>query len=260
MEKDDLLMDSLAVDGIDYDTMADFAGFGDADMGNQKLTPVQKAKVGNALKKVSATAGLLKRAQSATGVNGSRTELLKRFPALPADIRQGLMNKSLQITEGNFFTHVLLNTGSNTNPATQELILTSQVFATGVTNLDRGMLPKGYFLLVSAIQFLFGDAPIAGGTPQVSQAPYGTIPAPLRNGSFEFVANGKYIVPEMSANIFDKTNRTDVDLGYFALDNPKLIEPQQSIKFNIKWQGLLTTFAANPAAKVVFHGSVIAPY
>ena len=111
-----------------------------------------------------------------------------------------------------------------------------------------------------ALQYLFGDAPLVGGAPTVQLTPYGTIPAPLRNGSFVHKANGKFIVPEMGSQCFDKTNRTDVDLGYYRMENPKLIEPQVSIAFDVKWRGLLTGFAANPSAKIVFHGSVVSPY
>ena len=256
-EQDQLLVDAvmngfMGLGTIDDTQVAEFAGFGD-------LPEAQKAAVGQKIKRIGAVAGLLKRAGSVADVTGSRTELLKRFPKLPQEIRKGLVSGVLQITEGNFHTAILLQTGSNSSDSTQELLLTSQTFQTGVTNLDRGMLPKGYYLLVAAIQYLFGDAPTVG-TSNVQIASYGTLPAPLRNGSFVFKANGKFIVPEMSANVYDKTNRTDVDLGFFKMENPKLIEPQVSIAFDVKWRGLLTGFAAVPAAKVIFHGSVVAPY
>jgi hypothetical protein len=60
------------------------------------------------------------------------------------------------------------------------------------------------------------------------------VPNYIRNGEFEFKANGTVLVPNTSNEVF-YTEGKDVFKGLYILDNPKVIKDQQSIEFNLEW-------------------------
>jgi hypothetical protein len=75
----------------------------------------------------------------------------------------------------------------------------------------------------------------------------------VRNGEFEFKANGTVLVPNTSNEVFN-TDGKNITKGLYVLDNPKLIKDQQPIEFNIEWG---TNAAADTCMKAVLWGTSV---
>lgn len=107
----------------------------------------------------------------------------------------------------------------------------------------------------------------ANDVATMSALDFGPLTSIIRNGHFEFKANGKILIPETSNEVFvnhyaafDAT--TDKSYAYaltggkrfgeFKLDNPKLIETQVPMEFNIEWG---TACTAKTCLKVVLVGT-----
>ena len=101
----------------------------------------------------------------------------------------------------------------------------------GTSNISSGKLEKGNFFLLYGIHLLAGI--VDAGETQAS-VNFNVIPDYLRNGEFEFKANGTVMVPNTSNEVFN-TDGKDIFKGLFILDNPKIIRDQQAIELNLEW-------------------------
>lgn len=204
------------------------------------LPPTQKAM---AMRKM-----LNKRPPVALKQN-SRTEFLRKASMLPADIQKGLMDKRLQLVDSEFY-FVKAAGGVKT----VKMITDGDNKAAGLGNVSKQKLEKDNHFLLGGIVLLAGIAPLK------EDVTFDVIPHEIRNGDFEFKINGgKNITPaaRIACEAFDTGGRTDIRKGLFRLENPKLIEAEQGLEFNID-------FAAAPAAntwlKAILVGSSVAPY
>jgi hypothetical protein len=82
---------------------------------------------------------------------------------------------------------------------------------------------------------------------------YDIIPDFVRNGEFEFKANGTVLVPNTSCEVF-QTEGKDNFKGLFVLDNPKIIRDQQSIECNLEWSA---NAPENSFLKVILRGTAV---
>lgn len=237
MELDKVLNDADVLSAMGY-----------APLAQQEALMGQIMKISNPVQKQAAIAKVL-RPQNINETNmSSRGQAISRMGALPAHIQEGLANKRLQFSDTRFY--FVKAAGGATSV---RMIETSDTKAAGTTNVDRGKLDKdNYFLLTGLIL-------LSGVNADPKAASYGTIATAIANGDFEFKAAGnKYLLPkDTSTQVFDTNNRTDIENGLFKLDNPKWIEPQTEINFDIRFA---SAAAANTNLKLVLVGVSVINY
>jgi len=196
----------------------------------------------------------------------SRHELAKRMPHLKNDIRGGLAKRQLQSVESGLFV-----IKSISNKQHIKMLQDSDNKETGYSMINGGKLEKGEPMLLSGITLLYGlhASALIEDSTKAAAAVWQPIPDVLRLGQFEFKGNGKSLIPWHSMEVFarnyththaDTTNQlgyayalpSGSPVGYYKFDNPKLIETQTAMEFNMEWGSNAAEFSA---LFVCFHGS-----
>ena len=107
----------------------------------------------------------------------------------------------------------------------------------GVRNISNAKLPKNSVFLVSGIILLTGKAEDPRNPETIKAINYrgiSTVPA-IANGEFSLKANKKQIIPENQSNRrFVNDNDHTTQLGYYKLDNPRLIKDEEVIEFVVE--------------------------
>lgn len=181
---------------------------------------------------------------TATG-SRSRAEFEKRISLLPKEIQQGLASQSLQAVDTAYYV-VKTISGSKVI----KMFKDDDNKVVGTSNISSGKLEKGNYFLLYGIQLLggVGDSADSAGT-----ANYDVVPDYVRNGEFEFKANGTVLIPNTSCEVF-QTEGKDIFKGLFVLDNPKIIRDQQSIEFNVEWSA---NAPSNSYLKAILRGTAV---
>ena len=81
---------------------------------------------------------------------------------------------------------------------------------------------------------------------------FGVLPDYLRNGEFEFNANGTTLI-QNPCELFNTANQ-NVPVGHYVLDNPKMINDQKTIEFNLEWG---TNAPVRTYIKAIMRGTII---
>ena len=178
----------------------------------------------------------------------SRGEFEKRMPMLPKEIQMGLANKNLQVVDAAYYV-----TKSVASSKIAKMLKDDDNKVVGQSNISSAKLEKGNIMLLSGIILLAGVAE-AGKT--VVDVNFDILPAYVRNGEFEFKANGTTLIPSTSCEVFNTTNMT-LRKGLFRLDNPKMIHDQQSMEFNIEWG---SNAPENTFLKAILIGTSVTKY
>ena len=175
----------------------------------------------------------------------SRAEFEKRISLLPKEIQQGLASQSLQAVDTAYYV-VKTISGSKVI----KMFKDDDNKVVGTSNISSGKLEKGNYFLLYGIQLLggVGDSADSAGTVN-----YDVIPDYVRNGEFEFKANGTVLIPNTSCEVF-QTEGKDIFKGLFVLDNPKIIRDQQSIEFNVEWSA---NAPSNSYLKAILRGTAV---
>lgn len=163
---------------------------------------------------------------ASAGSANSRGEFEKRLHWLPKEIQQGLANKTLQAVDAAYYT--------TKNIATSKIIKMlkdDDNKVVGQCNISSAKLEKGNIMLLAGIILLAG---VAAPGQTAAQVNYDILPDYIRNGEFEFKANGTTLIPSTSCDVFNTTNM-NVRKGLFIMDNPKVILDQQAMELNIEW-------------------------
>jgi hypothetical protein len=170
------------------------------------------------------------------GASRFRKHFLERVHKLPRDIQRALTTGKAQISDAPYYSTAEIK-GTST-----ELIKLSVSEQIGITNIDNGKLGKDRHLTLSGIRLLFDKSSIDGSYTDV-------FPADLLNGEWEIQLNGKKVFEKQPIRrFFDGFYgyNTNKPFGLYVLNNPKSIEPQTPIEFNIKLpnevQGYLKVF------------------
>jgi hypothetical protein len=181
---------------------------------------------------------------TATG-SRSRAEFEKRISLLPKEIQQGLASQSLQAVDTAYYV-VKTISGSKVI----KMFKDDDNKVVGTSNISSGKLEKGNYFLLYGIQLLggVGDSADSAGTVN-----YDVVPDYVRNGEFEFKANGTVLIPNTSCEVF-QTEGKDIFKGLFVLDNPKIIRDQQSIEFNVEWSA---NAPSNSYLKAILRGTAV---
>lgn len=185
---------------------------------------------------------------SYSGRTSSRQDFQRRFKQLPKTTRQGLLKKQKQLVDTTLYV-VKDISGSKIVKMFQD----DDNKVVTLSNISGGKLEKGNFMTLKGIQFLYGVAPDGEDYKKVN---FGILPDFIRNGEFEFTANGSILIPSRSLEVFDTTGM-QIRRGYNELVNPKMLETQQPLEFEAEWAAHAPERAY---LKIILHGTSVAKY
>jgi len=180
--------------------------------------------------------GLKRAAKGELGASRFRRHFLERIGMLPKDIRRALANHKAQISDAPYYATAQIK-GTRA-----ELIKLSISEEIGITNIDNGKLGKDKHLTLSGIRVLYDANAIDGEFID-------RLPVDLLNGEWELELNGRKVFEKMPfRKFFDGFYgyNTTKPFGLYELDNPKIINPQTPVSFNVNLpkqvQGFLKVF------------------
>ena len=156
----------------------------------------------------------------------SRGEFEKRMPMLPKEIQAGLASKNLQVVDAAYYV-----TKNVAGSKIAKMLKDDDNKVVAQSNISSAKLEKGNMMLLSGIILLAG---IVEQGKTLGDVNFDLLPAYLRNGEFEFKANGTTLIPSTSCEVFNTTGMT-IRKGLFRLDNPKMILDQQAMELNVEW-------------------------
>ena len=147
------------------------------------------------------------------------------------------------------------------NSKTIKLFETQDDKEVGLRNISNAKLPKNFVFLVSGIYLLAGVSADINDKEKTKATDFKSVttyPA-IANAEFSLRANKKQIIPE--GNIVRKfitDNDHSRQLGYFKLDNPRLIKDDELIEFIIEL-GTMTGLDPNAVVYVGLDGTGTTP-
>lgn len=176
---------------------------------------------------------------------GSRGELEKRIHMLPAYIQEGLAKQTLQAVDAAYYV-VKDISGSKV----QKIFRDDDTKVVAQSNISRAQLEKGNMFMLNGLTLLAG---VAADGESFGDVNFGVLPDYLRNGEFEFNANGTTLIQNASCELFNTANQ-NVPVGHYVLDNPKMINDQKTIEFNLEWG---TNAPVRTYIKAIMRGTII---
>lgn len=178
---------------------------------------------------------------------GSRSDFESRITLLPKEIQKGLASKSLQSVDISYYA-----VKDITNSKVVKMLRDDDNKSVGYTNISSAKLEKGAFFLLHGIRLTYGVADQGATTPL--NVNFALTPDFIRNGEFEFKANGAVLIPNTSLEVFNTKGNNRLVEGTYILDNPKLIRDQQTIEFNLEWG---TNAPSGAYLKVILMGTTV---
>lgn len=171
----------------------------------------------------------------------------QKFMLLPKEIRDGLLNKRLQLVDTRFY--IVKDIAAKNSI---DIFQGTDQKGVGLGNLANQKLEKDNWFIVFALLMRYAES--AGG---MAEANFTHIPPIVRNGEFELEAGNKKLIGLTDNSAFDTRERTDVPIGFYKVENTKIIEPQVEIKMPVKF-----TAASVPTSflRVGFIGTSVIPY
>ncbi len=161
----------------------------------------------------------------------SRQEMEKFFREVPQHIRMELIKGRLRLSDYTLYSTKIVSS------KTIKMFEPQDDKEIAIRNVANAKLPKNNVFLVSGIYLLAGGSaqPLE---PEATKAiEFESIinqPA-VANGEFSLKANRRQIIPENQANRrFITDNDHTVPLGYYKLDNPRLIKDEELIEFTVE--------------------------
>lgn len=203
----------------EYNNVGELFGIGELERATHGMTPVKKAMF------------IRKIAGQVHGSRRSRAEMEKFFKQVPKHVKRELLKGGVRLTDYTIYSTKLITS------KTVKMFEPQDDKEVGVRNISNAKLPKNMVFLVSGIYLLTGaskDLKDAEANKAINFKSVNTIPA-IANGEFSLKANRKQIIPEnQSIRRFITDNDMTVPLGYYKLDNPRLIRDEELIEFTLE--------------------------
>jgi hypothetical protein len=218
----DEIMDS------EYNNVGELFGFGEIEKATRNMSPEQRVKA------ISQMSKQVKNSRR------SRGEMEKFFKQLPDNVKQELIKGTLRLADWTIYSIKRITS------KTIKMFESQDDKEVGVRNISNAKLPKNSVFMVSGLILLTGVTTNLAD-PEANKAinfrTLSGVPA-IANGEFSLKANKKQIIPENQSNRrFITDNDTTVQMGYYKLDNPRLIKDEEVIEFVVE---LGTTFSIPP--------------
>ena len=209
----DDLMDS------EYNNVGELFGIGELERATQGMSPVKKAMF------------IRKIAGQVHGSRRSRAEMEKFFKQVPKHVKRELLKGGVRLTDYTIYSTKLITS------KTIKMFEPQDDKEVGVRNISNAKLPKNMVFLVSGIFLLTGktsDLNDPEANKSIDFKSVNTVSS-IANGEFSLKANRKQIIPEnQSIRRFITDNDMTVPLGYYKLDNPRLIRDEELIEFTLE--------------------------
>lgn len=162
---------------------------------------------------------------------GSRKDMEKHFGTLPKHIKDELGKGNLRLSDYTIYSIKPINS------KTIKMFEPQDDKEVGVRNISNAKLPKNMVMVVSGIFLLTGKM-VNANDPESRKAikfeSVSTVDA-ITNGEFSFKANRKQLIPENQAiRCFATDNNHQLPMGYYHLDNPRLVNDDELIEFTIE--------------------------
>jgi len=203
----------------EYNNVGELFGIGELEKATRSMSPVKKAMFINKI------------ARNVNTSRRSRAEMEKFFKQLPKHVKGELLKGGVRLADFTIYSTKLITS------KTIKLFEPQDDKEVGVRNISNAKLPKNMVFLVSGIYLLTGKSADLND-PEANKAinfrSVSSIPA-LCNGEFSLKANKKQIIPEnQSIRRFATDNDQTVPVGYYKLDNPRLIRDEELIEFTVE--------------------------
>jgi hypothetical protein len=129
----------------------------------------------------------------------------------------------------------------------------------GISNISKSRLPKNMTLLVSGIYFLQGQA-ISLDAEDLMQVKFGSIESigAIVNGEISFKVNKKDLLTPGHSNRSFIGGTDKGPIGYYKLDNPRLVPDDTVVELDIEL-GSLKDIPANTVLFAGLHGTATIP-
>ncbi|MCB9197564.1 MAG: hypothetical protein H6600_03840 [Flavobacteriales bacterium] len=203
----------------EYNNVGELFGIGELERATQGMSPVKKAMF---IKRIAGQVHSSRR---------SRGEMEKFFKQLPKHVKGELLKGGVRLADYTIYSTKLITS------KTIKMFEPQDDKEVAVRNISNAKLPKNMVFLVSGIILLTGKIPNPQDKESVKAIDFksvSSVPA-IANGEFSLKANRKQIVPEnQSIRRFITDNDTTVPLGYYKLDNPRLIRDEELIEFTVE--------------------------
>ncbi|MBL4862837.1 MAG: hypothetical protein JKY09_07470 [Crocinitomicaceae bacterium] len=208
----------------EYNNVGELFGIGELERATRDMSPVKKAMF------IRRIAGQVQ------GSRRSRAEMEKFFKQVPEHVKAELLKGGVRLADYTIYSTKLITS------KTVKMFEPQDDKEVGVRNISNAKLPKNMVFLVSGIILLTGrsaELKDAEANKAIDFGSVSSIPA-ICNGEFCLKANRKQIVPEnQSIRRFVTDNDMTVPLGYYKLDNPRLIRDEELIEFTVELGTLL---------------------
>lgn len=203
----------------EYNNVGELFGIGELEKATRGMSPVKKAMFINKI------------ARNVHTSRRSRAEMEKFFKQLPKHVKGELLKGGVRLADFTIYSTKLITS------KTIKMFEPQDDKEVGVRNISNAKLPKNMVFLVSGIYLLTGksaDLDDPEANKAINFRSVSSIPA-LCNGEFSLKANKKQIIPEnQSIRRFATDNDTTVPVGYYKLDNPRLIRDEELIEFTVE--------------------------
>jgi len=208
----------------------------------------------NSLDAVSRVRAMNKLVKRNIPSQGSRAEFEKFFGELPQQIKDQLLQGKLRLAD-----HIVYSIKPIQGAKTIKMFESQDVKEVGLRNISNAKLPKNMALLVSGIYLLQGVA-TSLNTDDVKVTTFDTLESigALVNGEFKLKANKKQLVSDTSNRKFNTNGFSLVQKGFFKLANPRLIQDDVEIEFEVEL-GTVTGINANAVLYVGLEGTATIP-
>jgi hypothetical protein len=208
----------------------------------------------NALNPVARTKAMSKITKRHIPSQGSRAEFEKFFIELPKHIKEQLLQGKLRLAD-----HLIYSIKPINGAKTIKMFESQDVKEVGMRNISNAKLPKNMALLVSGIYLLQGVA-ASTAVDDLKVATFNSIETvgAVANGEFKLKANKKQLVSDTSNRKFITTGFDVVPKGFYKLSNPRLIQDDVDIEFEIEL-GTISGINANAVLYVGLEGTATIP-
>jgi hypothetical protein len=232
----------------EYNNVGELMGIDDALNGEVselmgRMRPLEKVKF---LRKISSQNNLSR---------GSRAEFEKFFREVPDGVKSSLVKGDLRLSDYTLYSIKAVNS------KTIKLFETQDDKEVGLRNISNAKLQKNFVFLVSGIYLLAGVSADINDKEKTKATEFKSVnnfPA-LANAEFSLKANKKQIIPEGNViRKFVNDNDHTRQIGYFKLDNPRLIKDDELIEFIVEL-GTMTGLDPNTVIYVGLDGTGTTP-
>lgn len=183
----------------------------------------------------------LKRGVIPTSNLTAKAEFENRLHLLPASVVAMLQSGKMQLVDKQIYT--ARNIGASSNI---ELMSNADVSVVGSANINNRKLEAHQHFLLTGIILQ------SGVNVDPKAAAYDLPTQNIINGEFELQVGSTIVVPRTSCSVFN-TKETQSRVGYYKLENPKIIGPQTEIKPEL-WTSAAN--AENTCVKIILVGVI----